>query len=156
MTVRLALFEPDIPQNTGTVLRLGACMGVGVDVIEPCGFVWDEKRMRRSGMDYLDHVNLIRHASWQAFQNTNPSRLVLLTTKADTFFNTFAFQPGDTLLLGRESAGVPDHVHQSAHASIRIPMAPAMRSINVAVSAAMVLAEALRQLNAYPEEKSGD
>jgi len=152
MSVRLALFEPDIPQNTGTVLRLGACMGVGVDVIEPCGFVWDEKRVRRSGMDYLDHVDMVRHTSWQAFQRTERGRVVLLSTKASVRFTDFVFQPGDTLLLGQESAGVPDHVHDAAHASIRIPMAPSMRSINVAVTAAMVLGEALRQLGAYPEE----
>lgn len=152
MTIRLALYEPDIPQNTGTVLRLAACMGIGVDVIEPCGFVWDEKKMRRSGMDYLDQVDVVRHGSWAAFTESNQRRIVLLSTKAEQSHTDFSFQDGDVLLLGRESAGVPDHVHATASARICIPMAPAMRSINVAVSAAMVLGEALRQLDAYPEE----
>ena len=153
MTIRLALYEPDIPQNTGTVLRLAACMAVGVDVIEPCGFVWDEKKMRRSGMDYLDHVALVRHASWSAFDATNTAnegRIILLSTKAEQSHTDFSYQNNDVLLLGRESAGVPGHVHEAASARIRIPMAPTMRSINVAMSAAMVLGEALRQLNAYP------
>jgi tRNA (cytidine/uridine-2'-O-)-methyltransferase len=154
MTIRLALYEPDIPQNTGTVLRLAACMSVGVDVIEPCGFVWDEKKMRRSGMDYLDHVDLTRHSSWASFHGANQHRIVLLSTKAEHSHIDFSFQVGDVLLLGRESAGVPDHVHEAASARIRIPMAPTMRSINVAVSAAMVLGEALRQLDAYPEEET--
>ncbi len=157
MTIRIALYEPDIPQNTGTVLRLAACLGVGVDVIEPCGFVWDEKKMRRSGMDYLDHVDMVRHSSWQAFDVANSGRLVLLSTRAERFHTDFSFQAGDVLLLGRESAGVPDHVHTAADARIRIPMAPAMRSINVAMSAALVVGEALRQLDAWPaRDNTGD
>lgn len=154
MSIRLALFEPDIPQNTGTVLRLAACLGIGVDVIEPCGFVWDEKRLRRSGMDYLDQVDLTRHTSWSTFHRANQRRIILLSTKATQSHTDFSFQTGDVLLLGRESAGVPDHVHEAANARIRIPMVPAMRSINVALSASLVLGEALRQLDAYPKEET--
>jgi len=157
--MRIALYEPDIPQNTGTVLRTAACFGIGVDIIEPCGFVWDEKRLRRAGMDYLDSVDMIRHASWGKFQEQRQSRaesgrLVLLTTKGSVPYASFGFQTGDTILLGRESAGVPDSVHGCADARIRIPMAAGMRSLNVAVSAGVVMAEALRQLNAFPSEET--
>ncbi len=157
--MRIALYEPDIPQNTGTVLRTAACLGIGVDIIEPCGFVWDEKRLRRAGMDYLDSVDMIRHASWQKYLeqrqvNQESGRMVLLTTKGSVPYAAFAFQSGDTILLGRESAGVPGSVHDSADARIRIPMAAGMRSLNVAVSAGVVMGEALRQLNAYPQEET--
>ena len=143
--MRLALFEPDIPQNTGTVLRLAACLGVGVDIIEPMGFVWSDRHLRRAGMDYLDHVELVRHTSWSAFHDNRQHRLVLLTTKAEDRYTDFAFSADDTLLLGRESAGVPDSVQAAAAARIKIPMADGMRSLNVALAAAMVLSEALRQ-----------
>ncbi|MDH3700961.1 MAG: tRNA (cytidine(34)-2'-O)-methyltransferase [Alphaproteobacteria bacterium] len=143
--MRLALFEPDIPQNTGTVLRLAACLGVAVDIIEPMGFVWSDRHLRRAGMDYLDHVELVRHTSWSAFHDTRRHRLVLLTTKAEVRYTDFAFSAEDTLLLGRESAGVPDSVQAAADARIKIPMAGGMRSLNVALAAAMVLSEALRQ-----------
>ncbi|NQV43802.1 MAG: tRNA (cytidine(34)-2'-O)-methyltransferase [Rhodospirillales bacterium] len=157
--MRIALYEPDIPQNTGTVLRTAACLGIGVDIIEPCGFVLDEKRLRRAGMDYLDSVDMIRHASWQKYLeqrqvNQESGRMVLLTTKGSVPYAAFAFQSGDTILLGRESAGVPGSVHDSADARIRIPMAAGMRSLNVAVSAGVVMGEALRQLNAYPQEET--
>lgn len=145
--MRLALFEPDIPQNTGTVLRLAACLGVGVDIIEPMGFVWSDRHLRRAGMDYLDHVELVRHTSWTAFHDNHQHRLVLLTTKAEDRYTDFAFSADDTLLLGRESAGVPDSVQAAADARIKIPMAGGMRSLNVALAAAMVLSEALRQTN---------
>lgn len=152
MGIRLALYQPDIPQNTGTILRLGACMGIGVDVIEPCGFLWDEKRMRRSGMDYLGHVDLVRHGSWQTFERTGPARIVLLSTRASVPYTGFSFCHGDVLLLGSEGGGVPRHIHETACARIRIPMVPSLRSLNVALSAAMVSGEALRQLRAFPGE----
>ena len=145
--MRLALFEPDIPQNTGAVLRLAACLGVGVDIIEPMGFVWSDRHLRRAGMDYLDHVDLTRHSSWTAFRNNHRHRLILLTTKAADRYTDFAFSADDTLLLGRESAGVPDTVQAAADARIKIPMSGGMRSLNVALAAAMVLSEALRQTN---------
>ena len=151
--MRLALFEPDIPQNAGTLMRLGACLNVAVDIIEPCGFVFDERRMRRAGMDYLDQVDLTRHASWAAYQarfSKQAGRLILLTTHAATSYTDFKFQPDDTVLLGRESAGVPDAVHEAADARVTVPMAADARSLNVAVAAAMVLGEGLRQTNGFP------
>ena len=144
--MRLALYQPDIPQNTGTILRLAACLGVPVDLVEPCGFVWNDRRLRRAGMDYLEGVDLTRHESWLAFRTARgPGRLVLLTTAGDIAYTEFAFRPSDTLLLGRESAGVPAEVHQAAEARLVIPMAVAARALNVAVAAAMVLGEARRQ-----------
>ena len=151
--MRLALFEPDIPQNAGTLMRLGACLNVPVDVIEPCGFTFDERRMRRAGMDYLDQVDLTRHVSWTAYQSVRikqGGRMILLTTKADSSYTDFKFEPGDTVLLGRESAGVPDDVHQAADARVTVPMAANARSLNVAVAAAMVLGEGLRQTSGFP------
>jgi tRNA (cytidine/uridine-2'-O-)-methyltransferase len=151
--VRIALFEPDIAPNVGTILRLAACLGVGVDVIEPCGFVWSEPKLRRAGMDYLDQVDLQRHTSWQRYIDAaRPKRLVLMTTRGATRLPEFAFADGDTLLLGRESAGVPDDVHAAADARVAIPLMPGMRSLNVAVAAAIALGEALRQLGAFPGE----
>ena len=153
--MRLALFEPDIPGNTGAVLRLGACLGVGVDLIEPAGFVLDDKRLRRAGMDYLKAAELVRHPNWAAFERRareGGRRLVLLTTTADLSYTGFDFQASDILLLGRESAGVPPEVHRSADARIRIPMAGSARSLNVAVAAAMVLGEALRQTGLLPAD----
>ena len=154
--MRLALFEPDIPQNAGTLIRLCACMDVAVDLIEPCGFVLDDRRFRRSGMDYLDRLDLSRHLSWQAYCDAalgRDGRLILLTTKADTVYTDFLFRSGDTLLVGREGAGVPDAVHIAADERLRVPMATAMRSLNVAVAAAMVLGEALRQTGGFSEGK---
>lgn len=148
--MRLALFEPDIPQNTGTLLRLGACFGVPVDIIEPCGFLWSEPKLKRAGMDYLGLADLTRHASWTAFRTaTAGARLVLLTTKGATSFVDFAFQPSDILLVGRESAGVPEAVHDAADARLLIPMRPGLRSINVAMAGAIVLSEALRQTGGF-------
>ncbi len=147
--MRLALYEPDIPQNTGAMLRLAACLGVAVDIIEPCGFLLDDRRLRRVGMDYLDRVELVRHSSWRAFRRTaaarRSGRLVLLTTGGETPYCRFAYHPDDTVLVGRESAGVPDEVHAAAAARVTIPMQPGLRSLNVALAAAMVLGEALRQ-----------
>lgn len=152
--MRIALYQPDIPQNTGAILRLAACMGIAVDVIEPCGFPYDPARMRRSGMDYLDQVEVTRHDSWTRFQEiqgTSASRLILLTTSGNTSFLDFGFEASDILLLGRESAGVPDEVHRAADARIVIPMAAEMRSLNVAMAGAIVLAEAMRQTGISPE-----
>jgi tRNA (cytidine/uridine-2'-O-)-methyltransferase len=148
--MRLALYEPDIPQNTGALLRLAACLGVGIDIIEPAGFVLSDRRLQRAGMDYRDLAALERHASWTAFERARTARLVLLTTSADRSFLDFAFGPDDILLLGRESAGVPDAVHARADARLRIPMVSAARSLNVALAAAMVLSEALRQTRGFP------
>ena len=151
--MRLALFEPDIPQNAGTLMRLGACLGVPVDVIEPCGFVFADKYFRRAGMDYLGRVDLTRHLSWPAFQTArqgNGARLVLLTTGTSKAYTAFRFKPGDVLLLGRESSGLPEAVHDAADARVKVPMAAGMRSLNVAIAAAMVLGEALRQTRGFP------
>lgn len=148
--MHLALFEPDIPQNAGALIRLGACLGVPVDIIEPCGFLWSEAKLRRAGMDYIDHAEITRYSSWNSFRAARTGhRLVLLTTKAAEPYTAFAFQPSDVLLVGRESAGVPDEVHAAADARLIIPMRPGLRSINVALSAAMVLGEALRQTNGF-------
>ncbi|MBP2299334.1 tRNA (cytidine(34)-2'-O)-methyltransferase [Azospirillum picis] len=144
--MRIILFEPDIPQNTGTLMRLAAALGVALDLIEPCGFVLDDRRLRRAGMDYLDHLDWTRHSSWSSYVAApRPGRLVLLTTRAAVPYTSFRFAANDRILVGRESAGVPDEVHDAADARLVIPMQPHARSLNVAVSAAMVLGEALRQ-----------
>lgn len=149
--LRLALYEPDIPQNTGTLMRLCACLGVAMDIIEPCGFVLSDKNLRRAGMDYLDHLDLQRHNSWDAFrQHHATKRLVLMTTKTDVSFLDFAFHPDDILIAGRESAGVPEDVHNICAARVTIPMMPSLRSINVAVASSIILSEALRQTGLYP------
>jgi len=148
--MRLALYQPDIPQNTGAILRLAACFGLPVDVIEPCGFAFDDRRMRRAGMDYLDHVEVRRHRSWEAYQaGRKTGRLVLLTTKSAVPHTDVRFEASDSLLLGRESAGVPEDVHAAADIRIRIPMRAGLRSLNVAMAAAIVAGEAMRQLG-YP------
>jgi len=150
--MRVALYEPDIPQNTGAILRLAACLGVAVDLIEPFGFVWDDRRLKRAGLDYLDQVAIKRHRSWTAFSATRePGRLILLTTQGAIPYHRFAFAADDTLLFGRESAGVPDTVHAAADARLVVPMREGLRSINVALAAAMVLGEALRQTGTLPE-----
>lgn len=154
--MRLALFQPDIPQNTGTLLRLGACLDVEIDIIEPCGFIFSERTLKRSGMDYLDMVKYRRHISWDEFmqyRNDHPEeygRIVLLTTKSKQSYTDFEFQANDVLLLGRESAGAPQEVHDTVDARLIIPMNEKARSINVAVSAVMVLGEALRQTKLFP------
>lgn len=145
-TIHLALFQPEIPQNTGAAMRLTACMGMTLDIIEPCGFVWDEAKIRRSAMDYIHHVRLQRHANWQAFRDFYPARRVLLlTTKSDRSYLNFAFEPGDILLAGQESAGAPAYVHESVDARLTIPMAGGLRSLNIVNACAMVVGEALRQ-----------
>ena len=149
--VSLALYQPDIPQNTGTILRLGACLGATVHVIEPTGFIWSDKNLKRAGMDYLDQADIVRHRSYETFcTEIAGSRLILLTTRGATPYTEFSFHSGDVLMLGRESEGVPDAVHEAADAAITIPMKPEARSLNVAVSAAMVLGEALRQSGQFP------
>jgi tRNA (cytidine/uridine-2'-O-)-methyltransferase len=148
--MRLALYQPDIPQNAGSLMRLGACLGVGIDVIEPCGFLLSDRTFRRAGMDYLAGADITRHASWARFQDNRQGRLILLTTRGAIPYPDFAFQPGDTLMVGQESAGVPDDVHEAADARLVIPMLDGMRSLNVAQAAAMVLGEALRQTRLFP------
>ena len=149
--MRLALFQPDIPQNTGTLLRLGACLDFELDIIEPCGFVFSEHTLKRSGMDYLKKVKYRRHNSWEDFltyrneHKDEYGRLVLLTTKASSPYYDFKFEANDIILMGRESAGVPEDVHNVVDARLVIPMNENARSINVAVSATMVIGECLRQ-----------
>ena len=152
--ISLALYQPDIAQNFGTMLRFCACMGVKAHIIEPCGFAWNDAKLRRSGMDYIDQVDYQRHDDWESFfawvQAQAEARLVLLSTKAAQNYSEFSFQPNDILMVGRESAGVPDEVHEACDERLLIPMKAPMRSLNVAVSAAMVGAEALRQTNSFP------
>ncbi|TGQ33269.1 MULTISPECIES: tRNA (cytidine(34)-2'-O)-methyltransferase [unclassified Mesorhizobium] len=147
--LRIALYQPDIAGNTGTILRFAACLGLGVDIIEPAGFPLSDRTLKRAGMDYLEMAALTRHVDWNAFEDWRRSsarRLVLLSTKAATAYTGFAFAAGDVLLFGRESAGVPDPVYEAADARLTIPMQPDARSINVALSVAMVTGEAIRQL----------
>jgi tRNA (cytidine/uridine-2'-O-)-methyltransferase len=147
--LRIALYQPDIPGNTGTILRLAACLGIKVDIIEPAGFDLSDRNLKRAGMDYLASVALTRHVSWahfEAWRATTGRRLVLASTKAAEIYYDFAFRPDDILLFGRESAGVPDAVHELADGRILIPMVEGQRSINIAMSAAMIAGEALRQL----------
>jgi tRNA (cytidine/uridine-2'-O-)-methyltransferase len=150
--LHLALFEPDIPQNTGAVLRLAACFDVPVDVIEPCGFLFDDRRLKRAALDYASLCKVRRYASWRAFlaEREPSSRLVLLTTSGSVPLHRFAFAPDDTILLGRESAGAPPMVHMAAAARVAIPLRPAARSLNVALAAAIALFEALRQTDLFP------
>lgn len=149
--MRIALFEPDIPPNVGTILRLGACLDTPVHVIEPCGFPFSVQAIRRSAMDYLEHAAIYRHDSWDRFQAERPAgRLILLTTKAAIPYTDFQFASDDIIVLGRESKGAPEHIHAAADARLVIPIRPGLRSINVATAAAMVLGEGLRQLRAFP------
>ncbi|HVX98976.1 MAG TPA: tRNA (cytidine(34)-2'-O)-methyltransferase [Pseudorhodoplanes sp.] len=148
MTVRIALLEPDIPQNTGTILRLCACLGVEAHLVEPAGFPITDRAFRRAGMDYLDRVSLVRHGSWAAFdewRRAQALRLVLFTTRAEGSYLDHRFGPRDILLFGRESAGVPQSVHAAADARVTIPMREGLRSINVAMAVAMATGEAIRQ-----------
>ena len=155
--MRLALFQPDIAQNTGTLLRLSACLDLPMDIIEPCGFLFNDKGLKRAGMDYLEMASYRRHTSWDdflAYREQNPKeygRIVLLTTHASIPYTDFQFKSNDIILMGRESAGVPEIVHQTADARLLIPMNKNARSINVALSAVMVVGEALRQTNLFPK-----
>ncbi len=153
--MRIALYQPDIPQNTGTILRLAACMDVAIDLIGPAGFDLSDRSLRRAGLDYLDHVDITRHKSWDAFYaghtaQSPPSRLILMTTKASTRHIDFEFHGSDTLMFGRESAGVPENVASAADHALKIAIDNNLRSLNVAVSVAMTLGEALRQTNGFP------
>lgn len=149
--MRLCLFEPEIAGNVGAVMRLGACFGVAVDLIEPMGFEWDDKRVRRTAMDYIDHVDVTRHPSFEAFRKVTPGRLILFTTKGDASPYDFAFRPNDILLFGKESGGVPADIAAMSDAKLRIPIRPHVRSLNLATSAALVLGEALRQTEGLPQ-----
>jgi tRNA (cytidine/uridine-2'-O-)-methyltransferase len=149
---RLALYQPDIPQNTGTMLRLAACLGVPVEIIEPAGFDVSDRHLRRAGLDYLERVSVTRHVSWRVFEQWRAEhgfRLLLATTKGALPYTDVAFNADDLILVGRESAGVPEDVHRAADARVVIPMRPGLRSLNVAVAAAMLLGEALRQTGAF-------
>lgn len=155
--MRLALYQPDIPQNTGTILRLAACLGVPVDVIGPAGFDMSDRNLKRAALDYIAYVDLTRHLSWESFLAGHRAgapqrgRLVLLSSKGTELHTAFAYRETDVLLFGRESAGVPPEVVAAADACVRIPIKPPMRSLNLAVAAAMVLGEALRQTQSFPE-----
>lgn len=156
--MRLALFQPDIPQNLGAAIRLAACLGVPLDVIEPCGFPLSDAAIRRAAMDYAAIAQVKRHPGWADFRGdaARAGRLVLFTTRAETPFHEFEFQPDDTLLFGRESAGVPDEAHAAADARLRIPLAPGARSLNLVTAATLALGEALRQINAFPSVERTD
>ena len=148
--MRIALYQPDIPQNAGNIFRLGACLGVSVDIIEPTGFIFDDKRFKRSAMDYLDHIDYKRHIDWQHFYDwtkKNNFRLILMTTKSETSLYNFKFNLSDILLFGRESAGVPENIHKIVDHRLTIPMKEGVRSINLSSSVALVLGESLRQTN---------
>jgi tRNA (cytidine/uridine-2'-O-)-methyltransferase len=149
----IALYEPDIPQNTGTILRLGACLGIAVHIVGPAAFPANEKAFRRAGLDYLDHVSVVNHVSFGTFEDWRKQegrRVVLLSTKASNTHIDLAYRESDVLLCGRESAGVPEDVHRAADERVRVPMRQDLRSLNVAVSLAMVLGEALRQTGGFP------
>lgn len=148
--MRVALYQPDIAGNVGTILRLSTCLKVGVDLIEPMGFAWGDRALARAGMDYLDTAQVVRHVDWSAFEAQVPGRIVLLTTQGGVRIDEAVFRPGDVLLMGSESAGVPPHVHARADLGVRIPLAEGMRSLNVAVAAGIALGEALRQTKGWP------
>ena len=152
LPLRIALYEPDIPQNTGTILRLAACLGLEAHIIEPAGFPTSDRAFRRAGMDYLDQVSIVRHAGWAAFEGWRvgaAARLLLFTTRASHSYFAHAFERGDVLLFGRETSGVPEKVYTAADARLRIPMREGLRSPNVAVAAAMAVGEAIRQTGAH-------
>ncbi len=149
--MRIALFQPDQAGNVGTILRLAACLSVPVDVIEPCGFPWGDRALKRAGMDYAEIANVTRHGDWAGFESCLSGRIALLTTAGDTRLDSAHFAADDVILLGSESAGVPAAVHARADLRIRIPQAPGTRSLNIAVAAGIGLAEALRQTKAWPQ-----
>lgn len=152
--MRIALYAPDIPQNTGTILRLCACLGIEAHIIEPAGFPITDRAFRRAGMDYLDQVTIVRHVSFTAFdawRRTEGHRMALFTTRGAVSYLTHDYRGGDILLFGRESAGAPDELHAAADARLAIPMRPGVRSLNVAVAVAMVAGEALRQTEGFPQ-----
>ncbi|HEY0595154.1 tRNA (cytidine(34)-2'-O)-methyltransferase [Sphingopyxis sp.] len=149
--MRLALYQPDQPGNVGAMMRLGACLGVPIDIIEPCGFPFSLHAVKRSALDYGDRADITAHNDWAAFRTTRSERLVLLTTRGSVAHTAAEYRPDDILLVGQESVGAPEHVHAAAGLRVRIPLAPGLRSLNVAIAAAMVLGEALRQTEGYPE-----
>lgn len=156
--LRLALYQPDIPQNAGTMIRMAACLGVAVDIVEPAAFDVSDRHFRRSGMDYLERAAITRHdgfAAFQAWLAKAGHRLILAETDGATPHTGFVFRPGDVILLGRESAGVPPEVYAAAAASVHVPMRPGLRSLNVAVAAALILGEALRQLGGFETPADG-
>jgi tRNA (cytidine/uridine-2'-O-)-methyltransferase len=148
--MRIALYQPDMAGNVGAIFRLGACLGAGVDVIEPTGFTWSEKALARSGMDYAELVEVRRHVDWDAFKASVPGRIVLLTTRGGVRIDDAVFAADDVLLMGSEGSGVPDSVHAQADLAVRIPLAEGMRSLNIAVAAGIALSEALRQTGGWP------
>ena len=148
--MRLALYQPEIPQNAGTMIRMAACFGLPVDIIEPCGFIFDDRRFERAGMDYLKETEINRYVSFDAYLEEKPQgRLILLTTKSSLPYTRFQFEKDDILLMGRESAGVPEEVHKQADGRVLIPMKKQMRSLNVAISCGIVLGEAMRQTGLF-------
>jgi tRNA (cytidine/uridine-2'-O-)-methyltransferase len=149
--MRIALYQPEIAGNVGAILRLSACLGAAVDLIEPMGFAWDDRRVARAGMDYIDHVSITRHADWDVFLATVTGRIALFTTRGAARIDQTQFRPGDVLLFGSEGSGAPDSVHERADLRVRIPLRPGLRSLNLGVSAGIALAEALRQTNGWPE-----
>jgi tRNA (cytidine/uridine-2'-O-)-methyltransferase len=148
--MRIALYQPEIAGNVGAILRLSACLGASVDLIEPMGFAWDDKRVARAGMDYIEHVDVTRHADWEAFLAAATGRIVLFTTRGAARLDQARFEPDDILLFGSEGSGAPDAVHDRADLRVRIPIRPQVRSLNLAVSAGIALAEALRQTRGWP------
>jgi tRNA (cytidine/uridine-2'-O-)-methyltransferase len=149
--IEIALYQPDIPPNAATIMRMAACFGLKVRIIEPAGFTWSDSSLKRAGMDYLDHALVIRDASWAAFREaTSGQRLILASTKAAVAYTDFSFRSGDILLMGREGSGVPEAIHEAADARLLIPMRSGLRSLNVALACAMLTGEALRQLKTFP------
>lgn len=149
--MKIAMYQPDIPQNVGAMMRLCACLNVGLEVIEPCGFPWDARKIRQSAMDYYDAANITRHSSWSTFMESQApeARIILMTTKADMGYTDFEFREDDILLAGRESSGVPEDIHNAAHARLAIPMQGGLRSLNIVNATSMILGEALRQTNGF-------
>jgi len=150
--MRIALFEPDIPQNTGNILRLGACLGIEIDIIEPTGFLFDDRKFKRSSMDYINYVKYKKYLDWEEFYNWSIKkkfRLILVTTKTKNSYINYKFQTNDTLLFGSESAGVPNYVHNNVNDKINIPMVKGLRSINLSSSVAIIVGEACRQLHLF-------
>ena len=150
--MRIALYQPDQAGNVGAILRLAACLGIAVDIVEPCGFPWGDRALKRAGMDYAEIARVTRHDSWAAFQTAAAGRIVLLTTHGDTLLPSARFEPHDVLLMGSESEGVPDMVHARADLRVRIPQAAGTRSLNIAVAAGIALADALRQTGSWPHD----
>ena len=149
--MKIAMYQPDIPQNCGAMMRLCACTGIPLEIIEPCGFLWDERKIRTAAMDYFDKADITRHSAWEPFYQAHhgQARIVLMSTKASVPYHEFSFEAGDILLAGRESAGVPDFVHEAADARVFIPMKQGLRSLNIVNASAMILGEAMRQTGLF-------